>query len=102
MEQLVKNDRQMITELTAFADELMVREKDMEKAIDEFLVKMGALFDVDSIVIKEKVENGAAVKCTYQWSRRSDTLLRGLERRFVDKALEEWEERYQNSEGFYL
>ena len=42
------------TELKEFAKELLKRNKNIDSAIDEFLIKMGSFFDVDIIVVKEK------------------------------------------------
>jgi len=102
MKQIDEDDvKQSLKELIDFAHELNILYKDIEKVIEEFLIKMGAFFDVDAIVVKEKVENGAAIKCTYEWSRKSVTLLRGLERRFLDRSWEEWDERYRLGDGCF-
>ena len=90
-----------ISELKDFAGELLKRNKNIDSAIDEFLIKMGSFFDVDIIVVKEKTENGAAIKCTYEWSRKNHILLRGLERRFLDNAWDEWMVRYSEGNGCY-
>ena len=90
-----------ISELKDFAKELLQRNKNIDSAIDEFLIKMGSFFDVDIIVVKEKTENGAAIKCTYEWSRKNHILLRGLERRFLDNAWDEWMVRYKEGNGCY-
>lgn len=89
------------TELKEFAKELLKRNKNIDSAIDEFLIKMGSFFDVDIIVVKEKTENGAAIKCTYEWSRKNHILLRGLERRFLDNTWDEWLVRYREGNGCY-
>ena len=101
MEHKDKDVKKKLKELTSFAEELLDGRRDIEEVIEEFLIKMGAFFDVDSIVVKEKKENGAAVKCTYEWNRKSDTLLRGLERRYLDKTLEEWDEKHFGEKGYY-
>ena len=80
-----------VNELTGFADELMKRNSSSDAVIEDFLVKMGAFFDVDIIVVKEKLENGAVIKCTYEWSRKNHLQLQGLERRFLDSAWDEWD-----------
>ena len=41
-----------ISELKDFAKELLQRNKNIDSAIDEFLIKMGSFFDVDIIVVK--------------------------------------------------
>ena len=90
-----------VQELASFADDLMQRNKDVDSAIEDFLVKMASFFDVDIIVIKEKSENGAVIKCTYEWSKKNVLQLQGLERRFLEKAWEEWEKRYREGGGAY-
>ena len=88
-------------ELKNFVKDLQKRHKNIDQAIEEFLSKMGSVFDVDAIVVKEKTENGAAIKCTYEWSRIAHRSMRGLERRFLDKIWDEWEERYRKDNGVY-
>ena len=97
----INNISSDVQELARFADDLMKRDKDADKAIEDFLVKMSSFFDVDVIVIKEKSENGAVIKCTYEWSRKSFLQLQGLERRFLEKVWDEWEERYRKGGGVY-
>ncbi|MBR4778101.1 MAG: EAL domain-containing protein [Lachnospiraceae bacterium] len=102
----MENERELkneydVTELKNFAKELQKRNKNVESAIDEFLIKMGSFFDVDIIVVKEKTENGAAIKCTYEWSRKNHILLRGLERRFLDNTWDAWMTRYREGNGCY-
>lgn len=88
-------------EIINFGKELLKRNSDIENSIEEFLSKMGSGFDVDAIVVKEKTENGAAIKCTYEWSRSSHLFLRGLERRFLDKTWDEWDRRYNCGDGCF-
>lgn len=102
MKQLEGRKKPVLQELINFGEELVLGRKNIEEAIEEFLIKIGAFFDVDSIVVKEKVENGAAVKCTYEWNRRSDPLTRGLERRFLDKIWEELDDIYFRNNGYYI
>ena len=90
-----------VEELASFADDLMKRNKNVDTAIEDFLVKMASFFDVDIIVVKEKMENGAVIKCTYEWSRKNLLQLQGLERRFLDSVWEEWEKRYREGGGAY-
>ena len=90
-----------VKELAGFVSDIMKRNTDVDTAIEEFLVKMGAFFDVDIIVVKEKSENGAAIRCTYEWSRKSLLQLQGLERRFLELAWDEWEKRYLQGGGVF-
>lgn len=90
-----------VEELASFIPVIMKRDTDVDTAIEDFLVRMGAFFDVDIIVVKEKSENGAVIKCTYEWSRKSLLQLQGLERRFVGPAWDEWEKRYLQGGGVY-
>lgn len=90
-----------VKELAGFVSDIMKRNTDVDTAIEDFLVKMGAFFDVDIIVVKEKSENGAAIKCTYEWSRKALLQMQGLERRFLDLAWEEWETRYLQGGGVF-
>ena len=42
-----------VKELAGFVSDIMKRNTDVDTAIEDFLVKMGAFFDVDIIVVKE-------------------------------------------------
>lgn len=90
-----------VKELDRFVDDMIRYNRNPDSAVEDFLIRMGSLFDVDIIVVKEKTENGAALKCTYEWSRRNLLQLQGLERRFLDEFWDEMEKRYSEGGGAF-
>lgn len=89
-------------ELIEYAFSLIDSAVDPDIAIEQLMIRMTTYFDVDIIVIREKTERGAAIKCTYEVSRNGNLKLKGLERRFLGKSWHEWDERYKNGGGCYI
>lgn len=88
-------------ELIEYTFSLIDEKKDAEIAIDELMLKMTTFFDVDIIVVKEMTERSNAIKCTYEVSKNGYVRLKGLERRFLGNAAEEWSKRYGDGGGCY-
>lgn len=88
-------------ELVEYAFSLIDSAVDPDLAIEQLMVRMTAYFNVDIIVVREKTERGAAIKCTYEVSKNGNVKLKGLERRFLGNAWSEWDERYKRGGGCY-
>ena len=53
MDRSMKNYKDITEDgLKSFVSELLIRNNNMDAAIEEFLSKMGAYFDVDTIIVK--------------------------------------------------
>lgn len=92
-----------VSEVAQFAFGLVDRLKDADAAVDALLDKIGTMFKLDSIAVKEIVEDGQAIRCTYEWSPNGRKTLLDLERRFLQNVILEWENRYkQNKDGCYI
>lgn len=88
-------------ELVEYTFSLIDSHRDVDTAIEDLLIRMTAYFDVDIIVVKELTEQGAALKCTYEVSRNGNVRCKGVERRFLGNAAEEWADRYTKGGGHY-
>ncbi len=69
--------------------------------IESILSIAGSAFDFDTICIKESFENGAAVKCTFEWNRRGPSLIKGVERRFLATTINSLRKEYKKNGGYY-
>lgn len=88
-------------ELVEYAFSLIDSHRDVDVAIEDLLIRMTAYFNVDIIIVKEMTEKSAAIKCTYEVSKNGRVMCKGLERRFLDNAADEWTERYIKGGGHY-
>lgn len=89
--------------LTEFAFELFENAEDTDAAINKLIGRAGEMLSLSNISVKEVVEGGHAIRCTYTWSCDGATTLLNLETRFLDNAFPEWKERYLSDEnGVYI
>lgn len=96
-------DLKLVTDMSDYVFELAKKCDDPNCAINEYLSRIGEQMQFDNIVVKEFIEDGAAIKCTYEWNRNGGNSLLGLERRFIDNVCTEWLERYcMDERGVYI
>lgn len=68
-----------------------------EESINILLEKIGQIFELNMIVIKEISKEENYIKCTHEWSSDGKRELLDTERRFIEESeWSAWEERFKN------
>lgn len=90
-------------ELATLAFELIDKYEEVDQAIDKMLEHVAGILKVDSVEVHEFVEDGVAVKCTYEWNYRGRSEQLGIEKRFVEKQRSAMLNLYaDNPDGVYI
>jgi len=76
---------------------------DADRVINILIEKLGISYGLDTILVREKLEEGWAMKCTYEWRADKKSISLNLERRFVEDSWSEFEAVYARSnENVYI
>lgn len=98
-----KNVNRSATELATLAFALIDKYEEVDTAIDRMLEHVAQMLSIDSLEVHEFVEEGEALKCTYEWNMHGGTAQLGIEKRFVDKQRVIMLDLYANNpDGVYV
>lgn len=98
-----KPNNRAATELATLAFSLTDRYEEVDQAIDKLLEHVAEMLKLDSIEVHEFVEEGEAVKCTYEWNLHGGSEQLGIEKRFVETQRVIMLDLYANNpDGVYV
>lgn len=91
------------TELATLAFSLIDKFDEVDAAIDSFLDYVGKMLGTDVVAVYEFVEQGEALKCTYEWDANGKKEHLGIEKRFMEQQRRTMHASYDaNSDGAYI